>query len=700
MTAHDVVAPLELSTLVAGNKALSRDDPELESRITALLQKMTLEQKAYEMHGADPTAVDGLWHAGGNTSLGIPVLKMVDGPRGVRVGRTPATAFPVPMARGATWNPELERRVGLAIGLETAAKGGNVLLAPTINLLRHPAWGRAQETYSEDSFHMGMMAVGFIGGVQNHVLASAKHFAGNNVETTRFEMSANMDEKTLREVYTPHFRAAVQDAHVASLMSAYNRVNGTYSAENAHLLRDILRGEWGFRGFVESDWVLGVYSTVPSALAGLDIEMPVPLHFGDRLVAAVRTGELDAAVVDEAVRRILRQKFSFGLDAPQAVQPEVVESAAHRELARDVAREALVLLKNDGGVLPLSPHALNRVAVVGALAGMANLGDHGSSRVMPSTAIGPLDGIRARIGEDRVEAVLTDTPDEAALSRIAEADVAVVIAGLTHRDEGEYIPMIPPGEQNAEGLERGGDRANLSLSSVQVALIHAVAARAKKTIVVLEGGSAILVRDWVDAVPALVMAWYPGMEGGTVIAELLFGDLNPAGKLPITFPRSEAQLPPWDTAGLEIQMGFLHGYRLLDAEAREPEFPFGFGLSYTPTAVTNLRVSSGTASSGETLVFSVDVENRGGREVSEVVQLYVSAPRSTVQRAPRVLVAFRRVPIPAGKALTVELAVPITARLSHWDTRAGAWALESTDYLFHAGTSSRDLPLRTAVSVR
>jgi beta-glucosidase len=195
------------------------------------------------------------------------------------------------------------------------------------------------------------------------------------------------------------------------------------------------------------------------------------------------------------------------------------------------------------------------------------------------------------------------------------------------------------------------------------------------------------------------MAWYPGMEGGTVIAELLFGDLNPAGKLPVTFPRSEDQLPRWDTCGVEIQMGFLHGYRLLDAEDREPEYPFGFGLSYTPTAVTNLRASGGSASRGDTLVFSVDVENRGAREVSEVVQLYVSAPNSTVQRAPRLLVAFRRVRIPAGKALRVELAVPVTARLSHWDTPAGAWALESTDYVFHAGTSSRDLPLCTTVSV-
>ena len=243
-------------------------------------------------------------------------------------------------------------------------------------------------------------------------------------------------------------------------MTAYNRVNGTYSAENAHLLRDILRQDWGFRGFVESDWVLGVYSTVPSALAGLDIEMPVPVHFGDRLVAAVQSGELEAAVVDEAVRRILRQKFCFGLDAPQAVPAGVVESVAHRDLARAVAREALVLLKNEGGLLPLSPGDVNRVAVVGSLAGMANLGDHGSSRVMPSAAVSPLAGILTRLGQSRVEGIPTDTPDEAALSRIAQADVAVVIAGLTHRDEGEYIPMIPEGEENADGLTRGGDRSN------------------------------------------------------------------------------------------------------------------------------------------------------------------------------------------------------------------------------------------------
>lgn len=685
-----VVAPLDVQSLLEGNRALTCDAAAVEQRVDGLVATMTLEQKIAEMHGLQSATIDGLYYSGGDDALGIPVFKMVDGPRGVSAGAGAATAFPVGMARGATWDPELERRVGLAMGQEVAAKGGNVLLAPTINLLRHPGWGRAQETYSEDPFHMGRMAVAFIGGAQNTVLASAKHFAANSIENTRFSVSANLDERTLREVYLPHFRQAVEVAHVASVMSAYNRVNDTYCAENPHLLRDILKGDWGFEGFVESDWLLGVRSTVPSALAGLDIEMPSPVFYGSPLVDAVRAGEVPESVIDEAVKRILRQKFCFALDAPPAIDPSVVESDAHKDLALEVARKAIVLLKNEGAVLPISATTLTRVAVVGELATVANMGDHGSSNVAPSTAVAPLDGIVDRIGSDKVVAVATNTPTAADLQAIADADMAVVVAGLTYLNEGEFIPGTVP----------VGDRASLGLPADQEALIAQVAAHAKRTVVILEGGSAILVRSFVDDIDALLMAWYPGMQGGVALADILFGKVNPSGRLPVTFPRSEDQLPPWDITSDEVTYDYLHGYRLLDENKEQPEYAFGFGLSYSETSLGRVSITPSSATAGDVVTVSVDVHNRGDRDTNELVQVYGSAPASTVMHAPRVLVGFGRVMLAPGEVKTVRIAVPITEAFGYWDDDARAWTVESTKYVLEVGKSSRDVPMRGEVDVR
>jgi len=684
------LAPLDPSTLQAGNRALDCDATAIDARVDALLAQMTIQQKVAEMHGAAFLAVDDLYNAGGDTALGIPAFKMVDGPRGVRAGK--ATAFPVGIARGATFDPELEHRVGLAIGLETAHKGANVLLAPTMNVLRHPGWGRAQETYSEDSFHMGVMASAFIGGAQNHVLASAKHFAANSVENSRFMMSSNMSERTLREVYLPHFRRAVQEAGVASVMSAYNRVNGTYCAENTHLLSDILKGEWGFRGFVESDWVLGVHSTVASAQAGLDIEMPVENYFGAKLIAAVDSGELDVAVIDAAVRRVLRQKFCFGLDVPTAVDGSVIESAEHVALAREVSEKSIVLLKNLSGTLPLSKQ-LRRVAVVGALSDVANLGDRGSSSVTPTSAISPLDGLRAIAPDVEFIPFATDEPTDTELAEIATADAAIVIAGLTYLEEGEYIPF-----DMGSGLAKGGDRIGLELPTIQQSLITRVASRAKKTVVVLEAGSAVTMRGWVDQVDTLVMAWYPGMQGGAALARVLFGDVNPSGKLPVTFARSMAQLPPWDIESNEVDYDYLHGYRLLDENNETPEFAFGFGLTYTKFAIGRLALDRSTASAPDVVTVSVDVHNAGTRVGDEIIQLYVSYPSSDVQRSKSELRAFRRVSLEPGEVKTVQLELR-PSDLAYFDEPTSTWVTQRGEYTLRVGTSSRDLPLAATLRV-
>lgn len=663
-------------------------DDGIEARVAALLGQMTLEEKIEQMHGLQLGPIDDLYWTPDNERLQIPGFRMVDGPRGVRAGK--ATTFPVGMARGATWDPVIERRVGEAMGEEAAAKGANVLLAPTLNTLRHPAWGRAQETYGEDTALLGAMGVAFIRGAQEHVLASAKHLAANSIENSRFTVNVTMDERTLREQYLPHFRRAVEEARVASVMTAYNKVGGLYCSENPHLLRDVLDGDWAFDGFVESDWVLGTRSTAPAALAGLDIEMPAPLLFGNALLDAVEGGEVPESVIDDAVRRILRKKLEFHLDAPAPADTAVVESPAHTDLAREVEREALVLLKNEAA-LPLDPAQIQSLVVVGSLADMVNLGDHGSSDSVPSYAITPLAGIQERAGSVAVAHVpgpALTAEDEAA---IAAADAVIVVAGLTAEDEGEYLGATMPG---------GGDRhqPDLRLPAEQEALLLAVAAQNPRTIVVLEGGSAIVVRPWVDEVEGLVMAWYPGQEGGRAIADVLFGDASPSGRLPITFPRSVDDLPPFDNESEEVTYGFLHGYRHADAEGLEPEFPFGFGLSYTTFAYSNLELGSATVAPDGILSVRVKVTNTGEAAGDEVVQLYVGYQGSAVQRAPRDLKAFQRVHLDPGQAQEVTLEVP-ARDLAYWDVAGGGWVVEPIAYEVHVGGSSRDLPLEATFSI-
>ncbi|MEX2327115.1 MAG: glycoside hydrolase family 3 N-terminal domain-containing protein, partial [Pseudomonadales bacterium] len=393
-----------------------------------------------------------------------------------------ATAFPVAIARAATFDTELERRVGLAIGLETKARGGNVLLAPTINLLRHPGWGRAQETYSEDTYHTGAMAAAFISGVQNHILASPKHFAANNIEFTRFEVSADLSARTLHEVYLPHFKRAIIEAGAAAIMSAYNKVNGIYCGENPELLTNILRDDWGFRGFVESDWFLGTRSVAPALNAGLDIEMPSGYRFTDKNLAdAMEAGELSEDTINRAAGRALHQKLAFDLANQPTPDPAVVECMEHLLLAREVAEKSMVLLKNEDGILPLPDD--NAIAIVGDLADWPNLGDRGSSFVTSTHVITPLEGIRSRCRSKDVQWFKSDDD----LTALADYDVTVVVVGLTYREEGEFIPTQ---QQEAEGSElaRGGDRVTLVLPDHQIALIERAAAHADKLVVVLEGG--------------------------------------------------------------------------------------------------------------------------------------------------------------------------------------------------------------------
>lgn len=667
------------------------DYVEVERRIDRLLGQLTLEQKIFMTRGEFPTP--DIWTAYGAPELGIPDFVMTDGPRGAGRMLGNATAFPVAMARGATFDPELERRIGETIGIEVRSYARNVLLAPTMNVLRHPLWGRAQETYGEDPFHIGEMALGFIAGAQTQVPVTAKHFAVNSIENTRHTVNVTVDERTLREIYLPHFRRVVQEGRVAGVMSAYNSVNGAFCSENPDLLRDILKGEWQFAGFVVSDWggteanVNGYDHTIAAATAGLDLEMFVEKIYGAPLFGAIESGALDESVVDEMIRRQLRARFCYALDTdPPVADATQRETPAARALAREAAGRSMVLLHNSGGALPVTPSAGMDIVVTGPLADFENLGDTGSSSVTSGNVVTALEGLMAGASGATITHLAAPPATPAEETVVADADAVVVVIGLSTDDEGE--------------AEIGaGDRDSLALPAGHAEWVAQLAALSDRVIVIVEGGSALDLTDVVADADAVVMAWYPGVEGGHAIADVVFGSVNPSGRLPIVFPAALADLPPFDNVSDEVTYGYFHGYRHLDDTNTAPLFPFGYGLSYTTFAYSNLVVEDASLRGRDTLRVTVDVENTGSRPGRETVQLYVGAPSSTISpRAARDLRAFAQVEVPAGETRTVALEVPVED-LGTWDVASQSFRVEATTYRVEVGSSSRDLPLFADVAI-
>ena len=641
---------------------------------------MTLDEKLAQMHGTSIIADGGLWRSEDLDRLGVPGFAMSDGPRGLTA--TTSTTFPVAMARGASFDPDLERAVAEVIGAEAHAYGANVLLAPCVNLLNHPAWGRAQETYGEDPALLARMGVAFVSGAQTHIAASVKHLALNNIELSRFDVDVTATPRLLHEVYLPAFEATVREAG--------GKRRRRLLLENAPLLTDILRGMWGFQG-------RGVRLDLGHPRHGGRGErrawVPMPNIYGDALRDAIGAGDVTEATVDDAVRRILRTKAAFSMQDPAPRDPAIIGSDAHGEVALRAARESLVLLQNEdvGGApaLPLGD-SVARVAVFGALADTENLGDTGSSASYPSDTVTPLEGVEALAATRgvAVDAVTTDTPDAAGLALAADADVAVVVVGLTAEDEGEYIPVFPG----------GADREELGLSPTQVALIESVAGAQPRTVVLVEGGSAVVMDPWIEQVPAAMMIWYPGQAGGTAVAEALFGELNPSGKLPLSIPTSAAQLPPFDNESVEVTYGDLHGYWHLDATGSAPRFAFGHGESYTDFTMNDVGAPAATATDSETLQVSVDVVNFGDRDGVEVVQLYAGPTTPDPSRPLRRLVGFERIELAAGESRRVEIPADLTM-LRRWDPAAGALVLEPGEYTVWVGHASDDLPLQTQLTV-
>jgi beta-glucosidase len=705
-----------------GNCQTASAAADPDQRADALIAQMTLDQKFQLVHGnltlenlVGPGGA-GLWMLG-IPSLGIPDLVMADGSTGVGDGVGQATALPSSIASAATWDLAEAYKYGQVIGKELSAYGMNLNLGGNVNLTgREPRDGRTFETKGEDPLLAGEITAAHLRAIQDqYVLAGVKHFALNDQETARTQSNAVIDDRSARESDLLAFEIALAESGAQMAMCAYNLVNGTYSCQDDHLLNGVLKGDWNFPGFVLSD-ALATQSSVASALAGLDQEQPGDYMFGgiwtaESLELALQNGDMPASRLDDMVHRILRAMFAAGvIDHPATVEP--IDAETDAAIAQEIEEQGAVLLKNAAGLLPLSPSSSGSIAVIGSHADIGVLSGGGSSRVIPSGGAAlklppecpsytpglggmactgaweiydpspPLAAIQAKAPGATV--TFADGTDSAAAAKLAAAsNVAIVFVS----------------QWESEGMDLPG----LNFSGTQDVLVGAVAAANPNTIVVMENGGA-QVMPWLDNVGAVLEAWYPGQRGAPAIANILFGDVNPSGKLPLTFPVSVAHLPrpvipipspPTSTAVFNVDYrieGFNVGYKWYDAKGIQPLFPFGFGLSYTTFAISNLHVTPGSpASSG--FAVSFDVTNTGSRPGAEVAQVYLGLP-AVARDAPRRLVGYTKVLLQPGAAQHVTVTIDANSSahpLSYWDTATSGWKTANGDYIVYVGNSSRNV---------
>ncbi len=651
------------------------------------------------------TSGNDAWHTTAVEAAGLPAITVADGPHGVRVEAAdprdrlkgqPATCFPPAVASASTWDPALLRRMGEALGDECRAMGVAVLLGPGINLKRSPLGGRNFEYFSEDPLLAGVLATEWVNGLQSrNVGASLKHFAVNSQETDRLRVSADVEMRTLREMYLRAFHRVITRARPWTVMCAYNKVNGVYASQDPWLLTQVLRDEWGYEGLVVSDWG-AVADRVAAVAAGLDLTMPGPDPVGDQdLVDAVAGGRLDPALL---ARNAGRVAALVGKAAERT--PGEYDQAEHHALAREIAGRAIVLLKNDPlpgsqqGILPLDPDAAQSIAVIGEFARTPRYQGGGSSRITPTRLDDALTEITATAqgtvlfapgyltdataaqesaagdGETEAEAMRDLLAEAVALA--AASDVALVFAGSTHETE-------------------GADRDGIDLPAAHRELIERVAAANPRTVVILSNGAVLATAGWDAAVPALVEGWLLGQAGGSAVADVLFGRVSPSGRLAETIPLRLPDHPsyldfPGEHGHVRYGEGLHVGYRGFDAREQPVAYPFGFGLSYTTFEYGQPAATATDAG----IEVRVPVTNAGPRDGREVVQVYVSLPGSAVRRAPRELKAFASVPLTAGETAHVTLVIE-RDDLAYWDTRLGRWVVEGGEYHCAVGASSRDL---------
>ena len=653
-------------------------------RARQIVAKMTLDEKITELHGVHDATRYRM--VPGVPRLGIPDFHMTNGPAGVGPGgaspQPPATAMPAPIALAATWNPELARTYGKLEGEETRSLGSQLFESPDINIARVPQGGRVFESFGEDPFLAGRTAVAAIEGVQSTgIMANVKHYLANNQEADRHSVDEEIGERALREIYMPAFEAAIKEAHSASLMCAYPKVNGAFDCENDPLLNGVLKKEWGFDGFVLSDWG-ATHSTVPSALHGLDLEMPTGVYFGDELRKAVNAGEVSVADLDEKLVRRFAKEIEYGDFGPQP-KAEPIPAFEHGAVARKIAAQGMVLLKNDGEVLPLDSDKLRTVLLAGPYAVRPETGGGGSSHVIPLYAITPYDGLSAALPLQIHLTVMDGSDIEAAAEAAKRSQVAIVMVG----------------DQDSEGRDQ-----SLELPKAQNDLIEAVAKANPKTVVVVKSGSAILM-PWLNSVAAVLEAWYPGEEDGNAVADVLFGKVNPSGKLPLTFPRSAedtlASNPeqyPGVNGVAHYSEGLDVGYRAYAAHQIAPLFPFGFGLSYTQFSFDGLKVNQQPGSDNATVSFVV--KNTGKAAGAEVAQLYLGFPEIAEGNEPPLqLKGFEKVMLDPGESKTVELKLDAHA-FSYWSEKAHAWQAAKGEFAVMVGDSSANTPLKGTVEIR
>jgi beta-glucosidase len=704
----------------------------VEQRVQDLLGRMTLQEKVAMLSGAD-------WmQSVANERLGIPSIKMADGPIGIRSWAGPSsetnkeggkkmttTAFPAGVAMAATWDTELLRSEGQAIGQEVKAVGRDMILGPTVNINRTPLWGRNFEGYGEDPYLTGRLAVAYIKGVQGEgVIATVKHFAANNQEFERHRINAVVSERALQEIYFPAFKAAVEEGGVWSVMSAYNKLNGVYCAENSFLLKDVLQKEWGFKGFVVSDWG-STYSTAATVNAGMDLEMPggEPMQnwlknprtqaggngggwlVAEKVLAEISAGKISAATIDDNVGRILRVIFVSGqFDKPHSDSVGDIDTPEQRAVARKAATESIVLLKNAGDLLPLDAAKIHSLVVIGPNAAVARTGGGGSSLVVPKYSVTPLKGIQDRAGQGvQVSNVLgvamegedasKDTAEareqlrNEAVNAAAKADAAVIVVGRSPKLESE-----------------GFDIKSLDLPGGQDELIEAVAKVNQHTVVVINAGGPVIMSKWIAQVPAIVDMWYGGQEGGNAIADVLFGQANPSGKLPVSFVKEWKDSPayghyPGENLQVDYAEGIYVGYRYFDKQNVEPLFPFGYGLSYTKFSYSDLKISPNKAAPGQPVEVNVRVRNSGSRSGAEVVELYVHDGHASVDRPVRELKGFQRVDLAAGETKEVHFTLDRGA-MAFYSTAKKDWVTEPGEFEILIGSSSRDLRMKGSFVLR
>ncbi|MEO6550006.1 MAG: glycoside hydrolase family 3 C-terminal domain-containing protein [Ferruginibacter sp.] len=698
--------------------AQNKSSIALNTTIAGIIKKLTLEEKIGMLHA------NGIFSSAGVKRLGIPGLMTDDGPLGVRedvkegwgsanLSTDSATFFPNGSAIAATWNPQLAYRYGHDMGEEARVRNKTIMLAPAFNIARTPLCGRTYEYYSEDPFLNARLAVQAVKGIQSqHVAACVKHYAVNNQEVERGKVDVQVDERALREIYLPAFKATIIEANAWTIMSAYNKLRGVYCSENDYLLNKVLKGEWKFKGIVISDWG-GTHSTVDAANNGLDLEMGSgpryeSYYFAKKLLDSVNAGKVSMKVIDEKVGRILWVIYQTALSKNQPAGS--INTPAHSKTAYDIAAESIVLLKNDGHLLPLKTAGVKSIAVIGDNATRTfHLGGFGAG-VKARYEVTALAGLQNRLGKSiQIKYAQGYSGDYKSArgdinSDTKGADPELIQQAVDAAKSADMAILFIGG--NREYESEGRDRKDLNLPFGEQELVDAVTSANPKTIVVVVGGAPYDIRKIKKNNHTIVWSWYNGSENGNALADVLLGKVNPSGKLPFTFPVELKDSPeqalsayPGENSSVNYKEGILVGYRWYDTKKIEPLYPFGHGLSYTVFQYAGLHTNKKTYTTNEKITATITIKNSGKFAGKETVQLYISKPGSTLERAEKELKAFAKVNISAGNSANIVLNIPVKD-LAYYDVATEKWMVEPGEYVLRAGTSSGDIKQTVNVSIK